>query len=46
MRDAEALADEVVVLDAGRVVQRGTLDALRAAPAAPIVSDLLAGVAS
>jgi molybdate transport system ATP-binding protein len=46
VRDAEALADEVVVLDAGRVVQRGALDALRAAPAAPIVADLLAGVAS
>lgn len=42
VRDAEALADEVVVLDAGRVVQRGTLAALRAAPSAPIVARLLA----
>jgi molybdate transport system ATP-binding protein len=39
--DAEALADEVIVLDAGRVVQRGTLSALRAGPAAPIVASLL-----
>jgi molybdate transport system ATP-binding protein len=43
--DAEALADEVVVLDAGRVVQRGSLAALRAAPAAPIVARLLDGAA-
>ncbi|MBW4042601.1 MAG: ATP-binding cassette domain-containing protein [Acidobacteria bacterium] len=42
VRDAEALADDVVVLDAGRVVQRGPLAALRAAPAAPIVASLLA----
>jgi molybdate transport system ATP-binding protein len=41
-RDAEVLADEVVVLDAGRVVQRGTLAQLRAAPAAPIVASLVA----
>jgi molybdate transport system ATP-binding protein len=41
VRDAEALADEVIVLDAGRVVQRGTLAALREAPAAPIVARLL-----
>lgn len=40
--DAEALADEVLVLDGGRVVQRGPLAALRAAPAAPIVASLLA----
>jgi molybdate transport system ATP-binding protein len=42
VRDAEALADEVVVLDAGRVVQRGSLAALRRDPAAPIVARLLA----
>ncbi|WP_375389613.1 sulfate/molybdate ABC transporter ATP-binding protein [uncultured Amnibacterium sp.] len=41
VRDAEALAEEVVVIDAGRVVQRGTLAALRSAPAAPIVATLL-----
>lgn len=31
--DAEALADEIVVMESGRVVQTGTLDALAAAPA-------------
>lgn len=41
--DAEALADEVVVLDAGRVLQRGALGALRAEPHDPVVSRLLAG---
>jgi molybdate transport system ATP-binding protein len=40
-RDAEALADEVVVIDAGRVVQRGPLARLRADPAAPIVASLV-----
>jgi molybdate transport system ATP-binding protein len=39
--DAEALADEVIVLDAGRVVQRGPLAHLREAPAAPIVTRLV-----
>jgi molybdate transport system ATP-binding protein len=43
--DAEALADEVVVLDAGRVLQRGPLGLLRAEPADPVVSRLLAGTA-
>ena len=42
-RDADALADEVIVLDGGRVIQRGALAALRAEPAAPIVTSLLAG---
>lgn len=42
VRDAEALADEVVVIDAGRVIQRGTIQDLRASPAAPIVARLLA----
>ncbi|RIX28672.1 ABC transporter ATP-binding protein [Amnibacterium setariae] len=41
VRDAEALADQVVVLDAGRVVQRGPLAALRAAPADPVVAALV-----
>ncbi len=41
-RDAEVLADEVIVLDAGRVIQRGPLAELRAAPAAAIVTSLLA----
>ena len=40
-RDAEVLADEVVVIDAGRVIQRGPLAELRASPAAPIVASLL-----
>ncbi|GAA2749175.1 ABC transporter ATP-binding protein [Amnibacterium kyonggiense] len=43
VRDAEALADEVVVIDRGRVLQQGSLASLRAAPAAPIVSRLLDG---
>jgi len=42
VRDAEALADQVVVVDAGRVVQRGPLAALRRDPVAPIVERLLA----
>jgi len=42
VRDAEALADEVLVVDAGRVVQRGSLAELRRDPAAPIVDRLLA----
>lgn len=41
VRDAEALADEVVVLDEGQVVQRGRLAALRAAPATPTIARLL-----
>jgi molybdate transport system ATP-binding protein len=41
VRDAEALASRVVVLDAGRVVQAGTLAGLRAAPAAPTVARLV-----
>jgi molybdate transport system ATP-binding protein len=38
--DAEALADEVAVLDAGRVVQRGTPAALRAQPISSFVAEL------
>jgi len=40
--DAAALADSVLVLEGGRVTQRGTLDELRAAPATPYVQRLLA----
>ncbi|MFD1719978.1 ABC transporter ATP-binding protein [Amnibacterium endophyticum] len=40
-RDAEALADEVVVLDEGSVVQSGGLADLRAAPASGVVARLL-----
>lgn len=37
-RDVEALNAEVVVLDAGTVVQRGSLDDLRRAPRTPFVA--------
>lgn len=37
-RDAAALADEVAVLEDGKVVQRGTLAALAAAPASPFTA--------
>jgi molybdate transport system ATP-binding protein len=40
--DALALAPHVAVLEAGRIVQRGTPEALRAAPATPFVADLFA----
>ena len=39
--EADFLADEIVVMRAGRVEQRGTLDALRAAPATAYVASLL-----
>jgi molybdate transport system ATP-binding protein len=40
--DAAALADSVLVLESGRVTQRGTLDELRAEPATPYVRRMLA----
>jgi len=40
--EADFLADELVVMRAGRLEQRGTLDAMRAAPATPYVASLLA----
>ncbi len=40
--DVEALADEVVVIEAGAVTQRGTLAELAAAPATPYVGRLVA----
>jgi molybdate transport system ATP-binding protein len=40
--DAAALADSVLVLEAGRVTQRGALDELRASPATPYVERMLA----
>ncbi len=40
--DATALADEVAVVDAGRLLQRGPLAELRRTPADPVVSRLLA----
>jgi molybdate transport system ATP-binding protein len=39
--DLEALASDVVVLEAGRVSQRGGLAVLRAAPATPYVARLV-----
>ena len=39
--EADFLADEIVVMRAGRVEQRGTLDAMRRAPATPYVASLL-----
>jgi molybdate transport system ATP-binding protein len=43
--DAVALADSVLVLEAGRVTQRGTLDELRASPSTPYVERMLAASA-
>jgi molybdate transport system ATP-binding protein len=43
--DAAALADSVLVLESGRVTQRGTLDELRASPATPYVERMLAATA-
>lgn len=41
VRDVEAIAEGVVVLERGRVVQRGSLDELRAAPASDFVAEFL-----
>jgi molybdate transport system ATP-binding protein len=38
--DAKALGEDIAVLEAGRIVQRGTFDALAAKPATPFVADL------
>jgi ABC-type sulfate/molybdate transport systems ATPase subunit len=43
--DAAALADSVLVLESGRVTQRGTLDELRTSPATPYVERMLAAAA-
>jgi len=43
--DAAALADSVLVLEAGRVTQRGTLEELRSSPATPYVERMLAAPA-
>ena len=39
--DADALADRVVVLEGGRVTQRGTVRELAASPRSPYVADLM-----
>jgi osmoprotectant transport system ATP-binding protein len=39
--EADFLADEIVVMRAGRVEQQATLDAMLAAPATPYVASLL-----
>jgi osmoprotectant transport system ATP-binding protein len=39
--EADFLADEIVVMRAGRIEQRATLDGLQAAPATPYVASLL-----
>ena len=41
IRDVEALGADVCVLEEGRVVQSGTPDELRAAPASPFVAEFL-----
>ena len=43
VRDAEGLADEVAVVDDGRLVQRGTLSEVRATPTAEVVTRLVGG---
>jgi molybdate transport system ATP-binding protein len=43
--DAATLADQVLVLESGRVTQRGTLDELAASPATPYVRRMLAASA-
>jgi osmoprotectant transport system ATP-binding protein len=40
--EADFLADEIAVMRAGRIEQRGTLDTMIAAPATPYVASLLA----
>ena len=41
MHEAITLADDLVVLGEGRVLQADTVDAVRAAPAAPWIDRLL-----
>jgi len=39
--DAAAFGEDIAVVEAGRMVQRGTLDTLRARPATPFVAELV-----
>jgi iron(III) transport system ATP-binding protein len=41
LREAAALADRIAIMESGRVVQEGSLDDLRSAPATPFVCSLL-----
>jgi osmoprotectant transport system ATP-binding protein len=41
LREADYLADEIIVMRAGRLEQRGTLDGMLAEPATPYVASLL-----
>ncbi|MFY0524149.1 ATP-binding cassette domain-containing protein [Archangium gephyra] len=41
LQEADFLADEIVVMRAGAIEQRGTLDAMLASPATPYVASLL-----
>ena len=41
IEDARVIADEVVVLEAGRITQRGSLEELAAGPVSPYVSELV-----
>jgi ABC-type sugar transport system ATPase subunit len=43
LSDAVNLASHIAIVDAGRVIQTGTLQDLRTAPASPIVTELLKG---
>jgi molybdate transport system ATP-binding protein len=42
--EAASIADEVAVLEAGRIVQRGTAEALASRPASAFVADLIGSV--
>lgn len=44
-RDAKVLADDVVIIENGRVVQSGTYDAVASSPATPYVAELFGDVA-
>ena len=41
LREADVLADEILVMRAGKIEQRGTLDGMLADPGTPYVASLL-----